>query len=219
MKLVVIEDQAMFRRFMLEACRQALPEAEMKIAESGGQALVLCQEYRPDVVILDLVLPDCSGLDLVPQLREFLPRVRIVAVSAWVDEYTIHRVMELGVEGFVDKGEQTFATVVEAIHSVRNGGTYYSAAVQRVHARLRSDSHSFAKLISNREMQLLPLFGRGLSNEEIARLQNLSANTVRNHRQNIMSKLGLTSTPQLIHYALEKGFISHYKTSLLRTGT
>lgn len=206
MKLVLIEDQTMIRQLLVIACRQALPGAEVLGAASGAEGLALCEREQPDVVLLDLVLPDCDGLDLVANLRAKVGAVKILVLSSHADEYTVHRVQQSGVNGFVDKNDQAVEVLKEALQAVLAGQPYFCSVTQDILARMRADTQSFSKLLSDREMELLVLFGRGLSNEEIGAKLDLRPNTVRNHRQNIMTKLGLGSTPQLIHYALEKGF-------------
>jgi DNA-binding NarL/FixJ family response regulator len=206
MKLVLIEDQAMIRQLLVMACAQALPDAEIFSAASGADGMEQCRREQPAVVLLDLVLPDADGLDLVPQIREAVMGVKILVLSSHTDEFTLHRIQRSGVNGFVDKNEQAFGVLQEALAAVLEGRSYFCSMTQTLRARMKADPRSFSKVLSDREMELLALFGRGLSNDEIGEKLELRPNTVRNHRQNIMTKLGLGSTPQLIHYALEKGF-------------
>jgi DNA-binding NarL/FixJ family response regulator len=206
MKLLLIEDQTMIRQLLVIACRQAMPDAEVLGAASGTEGVVLCEREQPDVVLLDLVLPDCDGLDLVATLRAKVAAVKILILSSHADEYTVHRVQQSGVNGFVDKNDQAVEVLKEALQEVLAGRSYFCSVTRDIQARMRADTKSFSKLLSDREMELLVLFGRGLSNHEIGEKLDLRPNTVRNHRQNIMTKLELGSTPQLIHYALEKGF-------------
>jgi len=207
MKLVLIEDQAMIRQLLVMACKQALPEVETFTAANGAEGVELCRREQPALVLLDLVLPDCEGMDLVPALREAAPGTKILVLSSRTDEFTLHRVQRSGVNGFVDKNEQTLAVLQEALAAVLAGRSYFCSVTQTLRARMKADPQSFSKVLSDHEMELLALFGRGLSNEDMGDKLGLRPNTVRNHRQNIMTKLGLSSTPQLILYALEKGFI------------
>jgi two-component system response regulator NreC len=205
-KLVLIEDQVMIRQLLMMACRRALPDIKVFGASSGNEGMELCKREQPGLVLLDLVLPDRDGLDLVPEIRAAVAGAKILVLSSHADEFTLHRVQRAGVDGFVDKNEQAFEVLQEALASVLGGRAYFCSATQALRSRMKADPQSFSKLLSDREMELLGLFGRGLSNDEIGEKLELRPNTVRNHRQNIMTKLGLGSTPQLIHYALEKGF-------------
>jgi two-component system response regulator NreC len=116
----------------------------------------------------------------------------------------------------VDKNEQTVEALGEAISSVMNGQRYLSALVQQAHLSLRNDPVAFDKILSEREQDLLGLFGRGLTNAEVASEVGLSELTVRNYRCRLMAKLDLRTSPELMRYAMEKGFI-HPSSAPLRT--
>ena len=206
MKLVIIEDQTLIQELLVMACRISYPNAVIHAANNASDGLGLCRLHRPDIVLLDIVLPDQDGLNLLPEIRSISPEIKILALSSHIDEYTLHRAFAAGVNGFVDKNVQTLEVLHEAVGAVLEGRLYASSSVQEARARMRSDPQSFAKVLSDREMELLRYFGYGKSNEDVAALMQLSPRTVRNHRHNIMTKLGLKSTPQLIRYALDKGF-------------
>ncbi|OAM90997.1 response regulator transcription factor [Termitidicoccus mucosus] len=206
MKLIIIEDQAILRELLVMACLKAIPSAEVKSAPNAKDGLTLCQSLQPAIVLLDIVLPDGDGIDLVSQIRSTVNEVKIIILSSHADEYTLYRSQIAGVNGFVDKNSQTLNILQEAIRTVIDGKSYSCSVVQKVRARVRSDPLAFSKILSEREMELLCLFGRGWSNEEVAAHTRLSPRTARNHRQNIMTKLNLGSTPHLIRYAMEKGF-------------
>lgn len=206
MKLVIIEDQTLIQELLVMACRISYPQAQIYSASTAAEGLELCRAQTPDVVLLDVVLPDRDGLDLLPAIRESAPDAKILVLSSHTDEFTLHRAYDAGVNGFVDKNLQTLEVLHEAVGTVLEGKSYASAAVQKIRAQTRADPRSFAKVLSDRELELLVHFGYSRSNEEVATLVELSPRTVRNHRHNIMRKLGLKSTPQLIRYALDKGF-------------
>ncbi|MCU0791441.1 MAG: response regulator transcription factor [Opitutaceae bacterium] len=206
MKLVIIEDQTLIRELLVMTCRQTYPDATIHAADTVGEGLALCRLHLPDLVLLDVVLPDGDGLELAPALRTLSPEIKLLALSSHTDEYTLHRAFAAGVNGFVDKNLQTLDLLHEAMRNVLAGEFYASASVHQARARMRADAKSFDKILSEREMELLGHLGYGKTNEEIATQLGLSPRTVRNHRHNIMAKLDLKSTPQLIRYAIEKGF-------------
>ena len=192
---------------MLEfSCRSLVPTAEIYSSENGGNGLTLCRAQQPDLIFLDLVLPDYDGLELVPEILAASPTAKLIALTSFADEFTVHRISRAKVHGFVAKNEQPLDRLKEAIETVLAGGQYFSPVVQRMRHSLRADPGSFDKVLSEHEQDLLRLFGRGLTNETVADRLGLSVNTVKVHRRNILGKLGLHSTPELIHYALEKGF-------------
>lgn len=188
------------------ACRIAYPAAEIHAADTAAKGIELCRLHQPDLILLDIVLPDKHGLELIPAIRSTSPDTKILILSSHIDEHTLHLAYAADVNGFVDKNIQSLDVLHEAVKDVLEGKFYASASVQTVRARMRADPLSFAKMLSGREMELLRHFGYGKSNEEIATLVSLSPRTVRNHRHNIMAKLGIKSTPQLIRYAIDKGF-------------
>ncbi|MBC8011922.1 MAG: response regulator transcription factor [Burkholderiales bacterium] len=206
MKLVIIEDQTLIQELLVMACRISYPDAQIHAASTAAEGLELCRTHIPNVVLLDVVLPDRDGLELLPAIRDSSPDAKILVLSSHTDEFTLHRAYEAGVNGFVDKNLQTLEVLHEAVSAVLEGKNYASSAVQKVRAQTRADPRSFAKVLSDRELELLVHFGYGRSNEEVAGVVELSPRTVRNHRHNIMRKLGIKSTPQLIRYALDKGF-------------
>jgi len=215
MKIVVVEDHAMMRDLLAGACQAAFKPEAIGQAADGEAALAQCREIVPDLIILDLELPDRDGLDLLGELRKAAPRARVIALSSHTDDVTVHRVLHSGIEGFVDKIGQPMKTLREAVTTVMEGRRYLSPVVREVWQRLREEPAAFNKLLSDREQEVLVLVGRGYTNSEIAQQLGLAPNTVQNHRCSIMSKLGLHSSSHLIRYATEKGF-TRLRSSPLR---
>lgn len=206
MRVLVIEDQTMVRELLVLACGQALPKARTTAAGTRAAALASCREAPPDLVILDLVLPDGDGLDLLPELFALAPSAKVIALSSHIDEFTLHRALGSRVHGILDKNEQPVRILREAIAAVLDGRQYVSSLVQRLKASVRANPAAFDKILSDREQGVLRLIGEGLKNDEVAARLKISVSTAKNHRLNIMAKLDMHSTPQLIRYAIEKGF-------------
>jgi DNA-binding NarL/FixJ family response regulator len=206
LKIVVIEDHALMRDLLLKACREAVPGSSVAGAKDAQTGLQTCHSTQPDIVILDLGLPDRDGLELLDDLLTACPSVKVIGVSGYNDEFTLHRAVRSKLHGFVDKNEQTVEALAEAIRTVFRGERYLSAAVKEAHLAQRNNPASFDKILSEREQSLLVLFGSGLTNEQVAVRVGLSELTVRNHRCRLMAKLELRTSPELIRYALEKGF-------------
>lgn len=206
MKIAVVEDHALMRDLLVKACMEAMPGSVVSGAPNAESGLNLCREAQPDVVILDLALPDHDGLDVLDEFLEASPKSKVIGISGYTDEFTMHRATHSKLHGFVDKNEQTIESLSAAIHAVMRGERYLSPAARRASLSLRNDQVGFDKILSVREQDLLRLFGRGLTNDEIAAEVNLSDLTVRNHRCRIMAKLEVRTSAELIRYALEKGF-------------
>jgi two-component system response regulator NreC len=206
MKIVLIEDQAMFRDLLKKICREHFHLTVVGEAEDAATGLALCRKHKPDMVLLDLNLPDRDGISIADELLEMDPKMRILALSSECDDYTLYRVLNSGMHGYVDKNRQSVDVLKQAIDEVIKGRVFFTEVVQQVRQRLRTEPKAFPKVLTEREQQLLALLGGGLSNEEVARDLQLSRYTVQLHRRNIMSKLGLHRTPDLIRYAVNKGF-------------
>ncbi len=196
----------MFRGMISKVCRAAIRCERIEQAGTGTEGLALCREMRPDVVLLDLDLPDIYGLDLVGRIREVVPHAKTIVLSAHTEDYVIHRSLKLEVDGFVDKNDEPEEAIVRAIESVTANRPYFSSAVGKIKALIRDDPKAFAKLLSDREQELLECFGRGLSDDQIAEKTGISPATVIKHHRNIMAKLGFHTAVELRRYALEKGF-------------
>ncbi len=194
------------RDLLVKACGEAMPGWVVTGARDAASGLRACRASPPDIIILDLGLPDRDGLEIVEDLMKACPGAKIIGVSGYNDEFTLYRALRSPLHGFVDKNEQTVEALTEAIRTVAGGGRYFSTAVRAAHLALRNNPASFDKILSEREQSLLVLFGGGLTNEQVAARVGLSELTVRNHRCRLMAKLELRTSPELIRYALGKGF-------------
>jgi DNA-binding NarL/FixJ family response regulator len=206
MKIVLIEDQAMFRDLLKKICRDHFRLTVVGEAETAAEGLALCRKHKPGLVLLDLNLPDKDGVAVADELIALDPEVRILALSSECDDYTLYRVLNSGMHGYVDKNRQSVEVLKQAIDEVLKGRVFFTEVVQQVRQKLRAEPRAFPKVLTEREQQLLVLLGSGLTNEEVAKELRISRFTVQLHRRNIMSKLGLHRTPDLIRYAVNKGF-------------
>jgi len=206
MKIVIIEDQAMFRGLLAKICRQHFHLSVVGEAEDAATGLELCRKHKPDMVLLDLNLPDRDGVLLAGDLLAMHAKLRILALSSECDDYTLYRVLNSGIHGYVDKNRQSVAMLKDAIDTVMHGRPFFADVVQQVRMRLRADPGAFPKLLSPREQEVLTVLGSGLNDEHAAHELGLSQFTVGRHRRNIMRKLGVHRTPDLIRYAVNKGF-------------
>ncbi len=206
MKIGIIEDQAMFRDFLKKIVEDHFKYEVVAESETGEEGIRLCREFKPDLLLLDLNLPDMEGLDVAYKILRELPRLKVLALSSEVDDYTLYKVLNSGIHGYVDKNAQPMMVLKEAIEVISHGRLYFTAVVQEARQALSHDPNAFSKILTPREQTLLSLMGCGLSNEEIAEKTALRASTIQGHRRNIMGKLNVHTTPELIRYAVDKGF-------------
>ncbi|TVR46033.1 MAG: DNA-binding response regulator [Puniceicoccaceae bacterium] len=209
MTILIIEDQGLFREFLGKLCGRLFPGAEVLCERDGAVGLERSRTAEPDLILIDLNLPDMDGLQLMELLvAEAGPATKVLVLSSRRDPVAIERALRAGVDGYVDKVDQSIEVLEEAVKKVIGGGVYFSPVVVEVRRKLRADPLAFSKVLTAREQEILPLLGRGLSNEEAAGELNLSPATVLTHRRNVMRKLGLHSTCELIRYAQDNGFVS-----------
>lgn len=196
----------MFREAIRKSCERDLGHKVIGECGTGAEAIALTAELRPDVVLLDLFLPDIDGLTVVERLNRARLFPKILALSSHCDDYTLFRVEKSGISGFVDKNANSTAVLGDALKALANGGCYYSAVFQSVREARRRNPRAFTKVLTEWELEILALIGLALSDEEIAERLDLSSRTVQTHRSNIMQKLKMPNTPKLMRFAAENGF-------------
>ena len=206
MKTIIIEDQ----KLGIDLVRNCLTDkfelvATCQTITDGWKAF---EKHNPEVAILDIELPDGSGLDLANRMLKVNPKLRILGVSGRTDEYTLYRVFMTGLFGFVDKNTESIEELKKAVQQLGEGNCYYAATVQQNMLIQKTDPMAFSKILTEREQELLRYFGAGASNEKIAESLNLRPVSVQNHKARIMRKLGLHTTVDLIRYAMQKGFVN-----------
>ena len=206
MKIVIAEDHLMFREVLRKVCVRDLHHTVVGEAADGAAAVEMVAKTVPDLVLLDLHLPKLDGFGVMEAVRRTSPTVRILVLSSHCDDYTVFRVEQAHVHGFVDKNTNTVTTLKSAITAVGRGKTYFSETFQRLKAARLGDSQSFDKLLTDRERAVLALIGEPLSDREIAVRLGISNETVEKHRFNLLGKLGLKTTAELARYARDRGF-------------
>jgi DNA-binding NarL/FixJ family response regulator len=208
MRIVIVEDHVMFREVLRKVCEKDLRHEVVGEAGDGDEAVRMVAETKPHLVLLDLHLPNLDGFGVLEAIRrlELEPPVRILVLSSHCDEYTVYRAERAHVQGFVDKNTNTVAALKEAITEVVNGRLCFSEPFQRIKAARLRDPQSFDKLLGDRERQVLALVGEPWNDKEIAERLGISVETVEKHRFNLLRKLGLSTTAELIRYARERGF-------------
>jgi two-component system, NarL family, response regulator NreC len=182
-------------------------------AANGREAVEICEKQKPDVLVLDIAMPNLNGIEAARQISNKLPRIAIVILSMHSDESYVLRALKSGARAYLLK-DSAEADLINAIHAVSEGKAFFSPAIskmlvddymRRLEQRGVEDSY---ELLTTREREILQLLAEGKSNKEVAAMLNLSLYTVETHRGNILQKLNLHSVPELILYAVRKGVIS-----------
>ena len=211
-RLLLVDDHEVVRsglRMLLEN------QADLKIlgeADTGKQALEMVETLNPDVVIMDITLPDISGIEATRRIKEAHPDVAVVALTIHEDQQYFFEMLQAGASGYVPKRAAP-DDLITAIHAAHRGEMYIypSLAKLLVGDFLSRSGEDGAKETMNdltpRESEVLSLLAEGKTNDEIADLLTISVHTVARHRENLMGKLGLHSRSELVKYAIRKGLI------------
>lgn len=205
-RIVIVEDHQMFREVLLRVCTRELRHKVVGEASDGAGAVQLVLKTAPDLVLLDLHLPNLDGFGVVAALQRAVPGLRILVLSSHCDDYTVFRAERAHVHGFVDKNTNTVAVLKKAITAVSEGRTYFSEEFLRLKEARHKNPNSFDKLLTDRERDVLALIGEPFHDREIAARLGLAEETVEKHRFNILRKLGLAGTAELVRYAQDHGF-------------
>jgi len=182
-------------------------------ASDGRQAVELAETLKPDVAVLDIAMPNLSGIEAAKRISAALPNTPIVILSMHSDESYVLRALKAGAKGYLLK-DSAEGDLIQAIRSVHAGKAFFSPEISRMlvddyirEIRMRGVDDSY-ELLTAREREILQLLAEGKSNKDIANLLNLSLYTVETHRRNLQDKLNLHSVAELILYAVRKGVIS-----------
>ncbi len=209
LRLLVVDDHPLVRRG-ISSCLDRRPEFEV-VAEAGdGKAAVdLAQTLTPDIVLMDLELPEMDGLAVTEVLRRENPEIKVVILSMHSSPEQVLRILKAGARGYVLKGASP-EVLVEAIETVEAGHTFFSPEVAQVAMDGFADGGADkpASQVTAREREVLIQIADGLSNKEIATRLNLGVRTVESHRERIMRKLGIHSVAGLTKYAIGRGWVA-----------
>jgi DNA-binding NarL/FixJ family response regulator len=182
-------------------------------AVDGREAVRLAEELGPDVIIMDIAMPQLNGIDATAQIVKRNPGIGVIVLSMHADEGYLVRALTAGAKGYLLK-DSAEADVVRAVEAVAAGKPFFSPAiaamlvddyVRQLQQRNLQDSYD---LLTDREREVLQLLAEGKSNKEVASILNLSTYTVETHRTNFMQKLNLHNTADIVLYAVRKKIIS-----------
>jgi NarL family two-component system response regulator LiaR len=208
--VLLVDDHKLVRqgvRAFLEAHDEFLVVAE---AESGAEAVQLAEEHIPDVVLMDLIMPEMDGVEATRQVKNTSPRTQIVVLTSYHEDEHIFPALEAGATSYILK-DIDMEELAEAIRrSARGEVTLHprvaARILQELHGTKRDEINPFTEL-TKREMEVLKLIAKGLSNAEIAEHLVISDHTVKGHVSNIFSKLHIADRTQAAVYAWQKGVV------------
>lgn len=209
---IVLADDHPVVRHGVRGLLQAEPEfVVVGEASNGLETVQLVEKLQPEVLVVDLMIPGVNGLEVIRQIRQRLPLIRIVVLSMHANEPYVLEALRNGAAGYVLK-DSSAGDLVLAVRQVLAGQRYLSPplserAVEAYLQRSRETSFDPYDALTEREREVLHLAAEGLSNPDVAARLSISPRTVETHRANLMRKLGLKTQTDLIRYALKRGIL------------
>jgi DNA-binding NarL/FixJ family response regulator len=204
---LLVEDQQLLRELLRSHLQNEFPGCKIVEVETLAGLASISSSSVFDLTIVDLELPDGNSMEWVIERVKQPTEPRMLILSSSDEDYVLYRALHSNIPGFVHKNDST-ETLLAAIRAVLGGDVFFSSTVQKMRSRMQKDPLFFAKILSDREQEILKYIGRGLRNAEVAQMVHppLSESTVADHRKRIMNKLKLHREADLIRYAQEKGF-------------
>jgi len=178
-------------------------------AKNGQEAYALVKETNPDVVLMDLVMPEMDGMDAIRLIKSSFPQVEILVLTSFVDDDKVRTAIRNGAAGYMMKDASPIE-LARAIRAAAGGQVYlHPEAARRLASivRAKTDPAPEPDVLTERELDVVRLVARGLSNQDIAEDLSISQKTVKAHVSNILGKLGLSSRVQIALYALRQGIV------------
>jgi two-component system response regulator NreC len=212
LRVLLADDHAIVRRGLRSLLESETGVTVVAEAGDGLEAIRLSEEHDPDLVILDVGMPKLNGIDVAARLQKLKRPPSVIILSMHADESYIIRALSAGARAYLLK-DATDEDLLPAVRTVASGKPFFSPAVtgvlvedyvRQLQTRGLSDSYH---LLTDREKEVLQLLAEGRSNKEVAALLNLGLSTVETHRGNLMQKLNLHNTAEIVLYAVRKGII------------
>ncbi|MFN7937081.1 MAG: response regulator transcription factor [Bryobacteraceae bacterium] len=212
-RILIADDHGVMRTGLRLQLQQHEEFEVVGEANDGREAVKAAEQMTPDVIIMDIGMPNLNGIDATAQIVKKQPKCAVIILSVHSDEEYVLRALRSGARGYLLK-ESAHLDLKRAVESVAQGQSFFSPTVarmlmedfvQQIQRRGLKDSYD---LLSDREKEIFQLFAEGKSNKEVATLLNLSPYTVETHRTHIMQKLDLHSAVDIVLYAVRKKIVS-----------
>jgi DNA-binding NarL/FixJ family response regulator len=209
-RILIADDHELFRRGLAVELAQVRGWVVAADAANGRDAVALAAELKPDIVVLDLTMPELNGLEAARKIIAADPAALILILTAHESEQVVREVLSAGARGYVLKSDAG-RVLVAAVQALLDGRFFFTSTVARMvldgYLRSESSDPDAAHTLSAREREIVQLLAEGNSNKDIARALKISVNTAETHRSNIMRKMGFASLPELVRYAIRNGII------------
>jgi DNA-binding NarL/FixJ family response regulator len=208
-RVLIVDDHAVVRKGILMFLKTEPTIEIIGEAEDGHDALRQAKNLQPDVILMDLVMADGDGIEAITEIKNYLPKIKIIVLTTFNDESKFNAAMRAGADGYLLKDADGEA-LLHAIDAVKRGDLPLHSAVTRylIRGATKTSNEASNGQLTGREQEVLTLIAKGMSNQTIAQILHLSKGTVKVHVSNILGKLQATSRTEAAMAALQKGLIS-----------
>lgn len=212
-RILIADDHSIVRKGLRSALEESEDYRVVGEAANGREAVRLAEQMAPDIAIIDIGMPQLNGIEATSQIGKVSPNTRVLILSMHSDETYILRALTAGARGYLLK-DTAENDVLAAVRAVAQGKAYFSPAIAKM---LLDDYVGFLRrrglddsydLLTDREKEVLQLLAEGQSNKEVANVLGIGVSTVETHRMNLMQKLNLHSTAEIVLYAVRKRIIA-----------
>ncbi|MBI5772822.1 MAG: response regulator transcription factor [Verrucomicrobia bacterium] len=215
LRIVIADDHDVVRRG-LKSVLEDQPHWEVcGEANTGRKAVELVRAHKPDIVVLDITMPELNGLEAARQIQKTNPETKMLILTVHESEQLVHDVLKAGARGYILKSDAG-RDLVAAINALRQGKTFFTTKVARIVAGAQNkavsavadDAESGVTSLTAREREIVQLLAEGKLNKEVADILGISVKTVETHRTNIMRKLRFHSISELVRYAIRNKLVA-----------
>jgi two-component system response regulator NreC len=207
-RVLIVDDHAVVRAGLRHVLNSATDIETVGEAGDGREAVFEARSRKPDVILVDVVMPGKSGIEVTPELLKESPSSKVLVLSMQDDPSYVREAFAAGASGYVLK-EAAGAELINAVREVARGGRYVhpELGARLIEAEAKARVEAELDPLSEREREVLRLLALGHTNQEIAKKLYISARTAETHRAHIMQKLRLSTRAELVRYALERGLL------------
>lgn len=213
LRILLADDHQIMREGLKVLINQQTNMEVIGEADNGRKALTLAKELQPDIVVMDVSMPELNGLKATAQLKKLYPQIKILSLTRHKDASYLQQLLQAGASGYVLK-QSASQELIRAIYTLAAGNSYIDPAMTGTvienftGRRIHSDT-SKEKELTRREEEVLRLIARGFANKEIADQMNISIKTVEAHKANAMRKMDMKGRTDIVRYAMMKGWLEN----------
>jgi DNA-binding NarL/FixJ family response regulator len=212
MRILVADDHDIFRRGLKQVLTARAGWEVCAEARNGREAVSMAAQFKPEIIVMDISMPELNGLEAVRQIKKELPKTEFVVLTLHISDHLVHDIIEAGARAYILKSDadKDLVAAVEAV-SLRRSFFTQKAGEMVVNGfrgrNLRPEGQEFKSRLTSREREIVQLLAEGKSSKEVATALGISVKTAETHRANIMRKLEIHSVSELVRYAVKNQII------------